>query len=151
MRWSEAGYLSRIVLAHAPRQASVSLILDVRQRNEYRNHRHLRNGQRCTQRAVACGCVLRFTSSHAEEISNRRYGHQQPDSIVDLPDIRIDRNWRDVVRNDGTAKHRGRSIKIHRNAIFLFRIFMHRATDYLRVYTKRFSIRLVVSPERIRI
>ena len=31
MRWSEAGYLSRIVLAHAPRQASVSLILGVRQ------------------------------------------------------------------------------------------------------------------------
>ena len=31
MRWSEAGYLSRIVLAHTPRQASVSLILDVRQ------------------------------------------------------------------------------------------------------------------------
>jgi hypothetical protein len=30
MRWSEAGYLSRIVLTHAPRQASVSLILDVR-------------------------------------------------------------------------------------------------------------------------
>jgi hypothetical protein len=35
MRWSEAGYLSRIVLAHAPRQASVSLIFDVRQ-NEMR-------------------------------------------------------------------------------------------------------------------
>jgi hypothetical protein len=33
MRWSEAGYLSRIVLAHAPRQVSVSLILDVRQKN----------------------------------------------------------------------------------------------------------------------
>jgi hypothetical protein len=32
MRWSEAGYLSRIVLAHAPRQASVSLILGVRQK-----------------------------------------------------------------------------------------------------------------------
>jgi hypothetical protein len=31
MRSSEAGYLSRIVLAHAPRQASVSLIFDVRQ------------------------------------------------------------------------------------------------------------------------
>ena len=31
MRWSEAGYLSRIVLSHAPRQVSVSLILDVRQ------------------------------------------------------------------------------------------------------------------------
>ena len=31
MRWSEAGYLSRIVLTHAPRQASASLILDVRQ------------------------------------------------------------------------------------------------------------------------
>ena len=31
MRWSEAGYLSRIVLTHAPRQASVSLIFDVRQ------------------------------------------------------------------------------------------------------------------------
>jgi hypothetical protein len=31
MRWSEAGYLSRIVLAHAPRQVSVSLIFDVRQ------------------------------------------------------------------------------------------------------------------------
>jgi hypothetical protein len=30
MRWSEAGYLSRIVLTHAPRQASVSLIFDVR-------------------------------------------------------------------------------------------------------------------------
>jgi hypothetical protein len=30
MRWSEAEYLSRIVLAHAPRQASVSLILGVR-------------------------------------------------------------------------------------------------------------------------
>jgi len=30
MRWSEAGYLSRIVLTHAPRQASVSLILGVR-------------------------------------------------------------------------------------------------------------------------
>jgi hypothetical protein len=32
MRWSEAGYLSQIVLAHALRQASVSLILDVRQK-----------------------------------------------------------------------------------------------------------------------
>jgi hypothetical protein len=32
MRWSEAGYLSRIVLAHAPHQASVSLILGVRQK-----------------------------------------------------------------------------------------------------------------------
>jgi hypothetical protein len=31
MRWSEAGYLSRIMLTHAPRQASVSLILGVRQ------------------------------------------------------------------------------------------------------------------------
>jgi hypothetical protein len=31
MRWSEAGYLSQIVLAHALRQVSVSLILDVRQ------------------------------------------------------------------------------------------------------------------------
>jgi hypothetical protein len=31
MRWSEAGYLSRIVLSHAPRQVSVSLIFDVRQ------------------------------------------------------------------------------------------------------------------------
>ncbi len=30
MRWSEAGYLSRIVLAHAPRQVAVSLIFDVR-------------------------------------------------------------------------------------------------------------------------
>jgi hypothetical protein len=30
MRWSEAGYLSRIVLTHAPRQVSVSLILGVR-------------------------------------------------------------------------------------------------------------------------
>jgi hypothetical protein len=34
MRWSEAGYLSQIVLAHALRQASVSLILDVRQKSE---------------------------------------------------------------------------------------------------------------------
>ena len=34
MRWSEAGYLSRIVLTHAPRQASVSLILIVRQKSE---------------------------------------------------------------------------------------------------------------------
>jgi hypothetical protein len=32
MRWSEAGYLSQIVLAHALRQASVSLILNVRQK-----------------------------------------------------------------------------------------------------------------------
>jgi hypothetical protein len=32
MRWSEAGYLSRIVLTHAPRQVSISLILDVRQK-----------------------------------------------------------------------------------------------------------------------
>jgi hypothetical protein len=32
MRWSEAGYLSRIVLAHAPRQVSVSLILGVRRK-----------------------------------------------------------------------------------------------------------------------
>jgi hypothetical protein len=31
MRWSEAGYLSQFVLAHALRQVSVSLILDVRQ------------------------------------------------------------------------------------------------------------------------
>jgi hypothetical protein len=39
MRWSEAGYLSRIVLAHAPRQASVSLILGVRQFDpEYEEH-----------------------------------------------------------------------------------------------------------------
>jgi hypothetical protein len=30
MRWSEAGCLSQIVLSHAPRQASGSLILDVR-------------------------------------------------------------------------------------------------------------------------
>jgi hypothetical protein len=30
MRWSEAGYLSQIVLTHALRQVSVSLILDVR-------------------------------------------------------------------------------------------------------------------------
>jgi hypothetical protein len=36
MRWSEAGYLSRIVLAHAPRQVSVSLILGVRQKYETR-------------------------------------------------------------------------------------------------------------------
>jgi hypothetical protein len=33
MRWSEAGYLSQIVLMHALRQVSVSLILDVRQKN----------------------------------------------------------------------------------------------------------------------
>jgi hypothetical protein len=33
MRWSEAGYLSQFVLSHALRQASVSLILDVRQKN----------------------------------------------------------------------------------------------------------------------
>jgi hypothetical protein len=32
MRWSEAGYLSQFVLAHALRQVSVSLILDVRQK-----------------------------------------------------------------------------------------------------------------------
>ena len=32
MRWSEAGYSSRIVLTHAPRQVSVSLIFDVRQK-----------------------------------------------------------------------------------------------------------------------
>jgi hypothetical protein len=32
-RWSEAGYLSRIVLSHAPRQASGSLIFDVRQKD----------------------------------------------------------------------------------------------------------------------
>jgi hypothetical protein len=32
MRWSEAGYLSQFVLAHVLRQASVSLILDVRQK-----------------------------------------------------------------------------------------------------------------------
>ena len=32
MRWSEAGYLSQIVLTHAPRQVSVSLILGVRQK-----------------------------------------------------------------------------------------------------------------------
>jgi hypothetical protein len=32
MRWSEAGYLSQIVLMHALRQVSVSLILDVRQK-----------------------------------------------------------------------------------------------------------------------
>jgi hypothetical protein len=32
MRWSEADYLSRIVLSHAPRQVTVSLILDVRQK-----------------------------------------------------------------------------------------------------------------------
>lgn len=32
MRWSEAGYLSQIVLTHALRQVSVSLIFDVRQR-----------------------------------------------------------------------------------------------------------------------
>ena len=31
MRWSEAGYLSQIVLTHALRQASVSLIFDVSQ------------------------------------------------------------------------------------------------------------------------
>jgi hypothetical protein len=31
MRWSEAGYLSQFVLAHALRQVSVSLILGVRQ------------------------------------------------------------------------------------------------------------------------
>jgi hypothetical protein len=30
MRWSEAGYLSQIVLSHALRQESVSLILSVR-------------------------------------------------------------------------------------------------------------------------
>ena len=34
MRWSEAGYLSQIVLAHALRQVSGSLILDVRQKHE---------------------------------------------------------------------------------------------------------------------
>jgi hypothetical protein len=32
MRWSEAGYSSQIVLMHALRQVSVSLILDVRQK-----------------------------------------------------------------------------------------------------------------------
>jgi hypothetical protein len=34
MRWSEAGYLSQFVLTHALRQASASLILGVRQKNE---------------------------------------------------------------------------------------------------------------------
>ena len=34
MRWSEAGYLARSVLAHTPRQASVSLIFDVRQKKQ---------------------------------------------------------------------------------------------------------------------
>jgi hypothetical protein len=39
MRWSEAEYLSRIMLTHAPRQVSVSLILGVRQRtNQYEEH-----------------------------------------------------------------------------------------------------------------
>jgi hypothetical protein len=42
MRWSEAGYLSRIVLAHAPRQVSVSLIFDVRQNYETRLHSSIR-------------------------------------------------------------------------------------------------------------
>jgi hypothetical protein len=32
MRWSEAGYLSQIVLTHALRQVSVSLIFVVRQK-----------------------------------------------------------------------------------------------------------------------
>jgi hypothetical protein len=45
MRWSEAGYLSRIVLTHAPRQASVSLILDVRSISN-----HLIRMQRQTKR-----------------------------------------------------------------------------------------------------
>ena len=34
MRWSEAGYLSQFVLSHALRQASVSLIFDVRQKKQ---------------------------------------------------------------------------------------------------------------------
>jgi hypothetical protein len=34
MRWSEAGYLSQFVLTHALRQASVSLIFDVRQKTQ---------------------------------------------------------------------------------------------------------------------
>ena len=36
MRWSEADCLSRVVLTHAPRQATVSLILGVRQKNKMR-------------------------------------------------------------------------------------------------------------------
>jgi len=39
MRWSEAGYLSQFVLAHALRQVSVSLILDVRQNYADEIHR----------------------------------------------------------------------------------------------------------------
>jgi hypothetical protein len=34
MRWSEADYLSRIVLTHAPRQVTASLILNVRQKDK---------------------------------------------------------------------------------------------------------------------
>jgi hypothetical protein len=41
MRWSEADYLSRIVLAHAPRQVAVSLILGVRQNMKLTPEEHL--------------------------------------------------------------------------------------------------------------
>ena len=39
MRWSEAGYLSQFVLAHALRQVSVSLILGVRLKSSLQKHK----------------------------------------------------------------------------------------------------------------
>ena len=43
MRWSEAGYLSQFVLTHALRQVSVSLIFDVRQKNNTMRRERMRS------------------------------------------------------------------------------------------------------------
>ena len=70
MRWSEAGYLSRIVLSHAPRQASVSLILGVRQK---------------IMKTLLIACALIVASASASE-------EQLPEwSIIDVTTHKIPR------------------------------------------------------------
>ena len=70
MRWSEAGYLSRIVLSHAPRQASVSLILGVRQNMKFQRHAISQFAERVTLsnagKPISYGGVIDLWRTNAE-------------------------------------------------------------------------------------
>ena len=70
MRWSEAGYLSRIVLSHAPRQASASLILGVRSISNHfiKMHRRTTRYRTLADVALLAGSARIFAGNRTDWI-----------------------------------------------------------------------------------
>ena len=72
-RWSEAGYMSQVVLTHALRQVSVSLIFDVRQKRTILMRRH-RQTRRHERRSSGCRPLVGSPASCCLELANRSFG-----------------------------------------------------------------------------